>query len=168
MPRSGTRANPETAPFSIYHFKEIKMQVPADILYIEDNEDYIEFMKRAMSKINSSLRVNVVTDGKGTLQYIDDVTGIEGLPKLILLDINLPDYNGLDLLAKIRSHKSLRYIPVVMLSSSENPVDIRKALDGGANAYLVKPMGLAPLMETLRSICNFWLNHHQTVESFAA
>lgn len=144
------------------------MQVPADILYIEDNEDYIEFMKRAMSRINSELRVNVLTDGKGTLEYFDDVSDRTSLPKLILLDINLPDYNGLDLLAKIRANKATRYIPVVMLSSSENPIDIKKSLDSGANAYLVKPMGLVPLTETLQSICSFWLKHHQTVETFAS
>ncbi|RYY57810.1 MAG: response regulator [Chitinophagaceae bacterium] len=143
------------------------MQVPTDILYIEDSEDYIEFMKRAMAKVNNSLRVNVLTDGKGTLQYIEQATS-QALPKLILLDINLPDYNGLELLAKIRASKVTRYIPVVMLSSSENPKDIRTAFDSGANAYLVKPMGLAPLTETLNSICNFWLNHHQPVERFAA
>ena len=139
-----------------------------DILYIEDNEDYIEFVKRAISKVDTSLSFNVITDGKETLQYMSTVSEREGAPKLILLDINLPDYNGLELLEKIRANKLTRYIPVVMLSSSENPVDIRKAMDGGANAYLVKPMGLAPLTETLKSICNFWLNHHQNVESFAA
>ena len=160
--------NPETAPYSIYHFKEINMQSATDILYIEDNEDYIEFVKRAISKVNTGLRFNVLMDGKGTLQYIDSAHTDKSLPKLILLDINLPDYNGLDLLSRIRENRNTRYVPVIMLSSSENPLDIRKALDGGANAYLVKPMGLAPLTETLQSICSFWLNHHQNVESFAA
>ena len=144
------------------------MQLATDILYIEDNEDYIEFMKRAMIKVNSALRFNVLTDGRGTLRFIDEVTGADELPKLILLDINLPDYSGLELLVEIRSNRVTRYIPVVILSSSENQLDIRRAMDGGANAYLVKPIGLAPLTETLRSICDFWLDHHRPVKGFAA
>lgn len=139
-----------------------------DILYIEDNEDYIEFVKRAIKKINTSLNFGVVMDGKDALQIFEGSTSSTGLPKLILLDINLPDYNGLDLLVKIRANRYTRYIPVVMFSSSENTHDKMKAFDGGANAYIVKPMGLTPLTETLQSVCNFWLDHHKPVENFAA
>jgi len=140
-----------------------------DILYVEDNEDYIQFVKRAVSKIDTGLSFNVLMDGKNTLEFIEGVDAVKRPPRLILLDINLPDYNGLDLLAKIRSNKATRYIPVVMFSSSENQKDMMKAFDGGANAYLVKPMGLTPLTETLQSICNFWLNHNQLpVDNFAA
>lgn len=139
-----------------------------DILYIEDNEDYIQFVKRAIGKINTNLNFGVLMDGKDTLQFIDNVKETKSLPRLILLDINLPDYNGLELLTKIRSNKITQYIPVVMFSSSENQRDMKKAFDEGANAYLVKPMGLAPLTETMQSICNFWLNHNQPVENFAA
>lgn len=139
-----------------------------DILYIEDNEDYIEFVKRAIQKVNNQVSFGVVMDGKEALELIDNVYDMKKVPKLILLDINLPDYNGLDLLAKIRANKATRYVPVVMFSSSENQKDMMKAFDWGANAYLVKPVGLAPLTETLQSVCNFWLHHNQPVENFAA
>ncbi len=144
------------------------MQASTDILYIEDNEDYIEFVKRAITKVDTGLRFSVLMDGKDTLKYIDAVNTEATLPKLILLDINLPDYNGIELLTRIRANRNTRYVPVIMLSSSENPLDVRKSLDGGANAYLVKPMGLTPLTETIQSLCSFWLNHHPNVESFAA
>ncbi len=141
-----------------------------DILYIEDNEDYIQFVRRAVSRINNDLTFNVLMDGKDYLEFIETVSAdVKTLPRLILLDINLPDYNGLDLLNRIRANKATRYIPVVMFSSSENQNDMKKAFDGGANAYLVKPMGLTPLTETLQSVCNFWLNHNQLPgENFAA
>ena len=139
-----------------------------DFLYIEDNEDYIEFVKRAMTRVKSDLSYDIVTDGKGTLQYIDTKQIPGEMPRLILLDINLPDVNGIDLLNRIRSNKSTRYTPVVMLSSSENSTDIRKAMDAGANAYLVKPVGLGPLTEQLQSVFSFWLTHHQRGECFAA
>lgn len=140
-----------------------------DILYIEDNEDYIQFVRRAVNRIDTNLSFSVLMDGKNTLDFIEGVDTDKQLPRLILLDLDLPDYNGLDLLARIRSNKATRYIPVVMFSSSENQKDMQNAFDGGANAYLVKPMGLTPLTETLESICNFWLHHnHQPADGFVA
>lgn len=141
----------------------------AEILYIEDNEDYIEFVKRAIRKINAELNFGVATDGKNALAIFEEEDEKKKrLPRLILLDINLPDYNGIDLLKKLRSNKATRYIPIVMLSSSENQTDMMKAFDNGANAYLIKPIGIAPLTEVLNSVCSFWLNHNQTVEHIAA
>lgn len=140
----------------------------ADILYIEDNEDYIEFVKRAIRKINAELNFGVATDGKNALQAFQTSIQSRKLPRLILLDINLPDYSGIDLLKKLRENEATRYVPVIMLSSSESPRDMMQAFDSGANAYLIKPIGLTPLTNTLNSVCNFWLNHNQTVENFAA
>ncbi|RYF99670.1 MAG: response regulator [Chitinophagaceae bacterium] len=140
----------------------------AEILYIEDNEDYIEFVKRAIRKINAELHFGVATDGKNALAIFEEEERKKRLPRLILLDINLPDYNGLDLLKKLRGNKATRYIPIVMLSSSENQSDMKKAFDNGANAYLIKPIGIAPLTDVLNSVCNFWLNHNQIVEHIAA
>ena len=140
----------------------------ADILYIEDNEDYIEFVKRAIRKINAELNFGVATDGKNALQAFQTSIQSRKLPRLILLDINLPDYSGIDLLKKLRENEATRYVPVIMLSSSESPRDMMQAFDCGANAYLIKPIGLTPLTNTLNSVCNFWLNHNQTVENFAA
>lgn len=140
----------------------------AEILYIEDNEDYIEFVKRAIRKINTNLNFGVVMDGKKTLELFQTSTAKKKAPRLILLDINLPDYNGIDLLKKLRDQDVTRYVPIVMLSSSENQQDMKKSFDYGANAYVIKPIGLTPLTETLNSVCNFWLNHNQTVEETAA
>jgi CheY-like chemotaxis protein len=140
----------------------------AEILYIEDNEDYIEFVKRAIRKINGELNFGVVMDGKSTLEFFEQDTKKKKVPRLILLDINLPDYNGIDLLKRLRDREATRYVPIVMLSSSESQQDMKRSFDCGANAYLIKPIGLTPLTETLNSVCNFWLNHNQTVENFAA
>jgi CheY-like chemotaxis protein len=142
--------------------------IDAEILYIEDNEDYIEFVKRAIRKINTNLSFGVVMDGKKTLELFQAEAKKKKIPRLILLDINLPDYNGIELLKKLRSQDATRYVPIVMLSSSENQLDMKKSFDYGANAYLIKPIGLTPLTETLNSVCNFWLNHNQTVENTAA
>src|SRR5690242_3272032 len=120
----------------------------AEILYIEDNEDYIEFVKRAIRKINGELNFGVVMDGKSTLEFFEQDSKKKKVPRLILLDINLPDYNGIDLLKRLRDREATRYVPIVMLSSSESLQDMKRSFDCGANAYLIKPIGLTPLTET--------------------
>lgn len=141
--------------------------IAADILYVEDNRDYVQFVKRAVQKINNRLSMDVVMEGREALDMLENTQTKQPLPKLILLDIDLPDYNGLDLLMNIRANPNTRYLPVIMFSSSESPKDMMKAFDLGANAYLVKPMGLKSLTDTMESICNFWLQHHPPVEKFS-
>ncbi len=140
----------------------------ADILYIEDNEDYIEFVKNAFRKIDSKLSFHVIMDGTEALRLFEQNLSPRSLPRLILLDINLPGCDGLELLARLRKRAATRYIPVVMFSTSENPDDMMQAFDAGANAYLVKPVGLTSLTETLSSVINFWLNHNRGLDSCAA
>lgn len=133
-----------------------------EILYVEDNVDYAEFVKRAIHNIDSHLELGVVREGKTAIEQFNHPDA-ENLPKLILLDLHLEDHDGFEILYHIRHNDLTRYIPVVMLSASENPDDMKKAFDCGANAYLVKPNKLLELSETLNSICNFWLQHHKTI-----
>ncbi|MFT3933983.1 MAG: response regulator [Chitinophagaceae bacterium] len=132
------------------------MQQRVDVLYVEDNEDYISFVGRAVKKINNNLVYHYVNDGTQAIEYFSK--NLNGTTKLILLDINLPGIDGFELLKKIRSMPSLKYVPVIMFSTSETVEDIRKSYDSGANAYLVKPAGIHELTETLKSIFDFWLS----------
>lgn len=140
----------------------------ADILYIEDNEDYIEFVKNAFRKIDQTLSFHVIMDGTEALRLFEQNLSPRSLPRLILLDINLPGCDGLELLKRLRKRNATKYIPVVMFSTSEHPDDMIQALDAGANAYLVKPVGLSSLTETLQSVINFWLNHNRKLDNYAA
>jgi|APLak6261698768_1056241.scaffolds.fasta_scaffold08477_3 CheY-like chemotaxis protein len=134
------------------------MKKKVDLLYVEDNEDYVNFVGRAVKKINESISYQYVTDGKDAFDYFQS-TSVSGAPaKVILLDVNLPGMSGIELLRKIRSIPSLKYIPVIMFSTSDNPDDIKRAYDSGANAYLTKPTGLAPLTDAMQKICDFWLS----------
>ncbi len=134
------------------------MKKQIDLLYVEDNEDYVNFVGRAVKKINESISYDYVTDGKDAFEYFQN-TSVSGAPaRMILLDVNLPGMSGIELLRKIRSIPSLKYIPVIMFSTSDNPDDIRNSYDNGANAYLTKPNGLAPLTEAMKKICDFWLS----------
>jgi len=138
------------------------------VLYIEDNEDYVEFMERSLKKVNSDLSFNVIMDGKKANEFFENINENDHLPNLILLDIKLPGCSGLELLTTIRSKKATKYIPVIMFSSSENAKDMMLASENGANAYIVKPIGLSSLTETLKSVCEFWLVHNKSVDKYAA
>jgi len=129
----------------------------ADILYIEDNEDYIDFVKRALKKVDSNITISTATDGKTALSTVSNATNDVSY-RLILLDIHLPGITGIELVQKIREQKALAYTPIVMLSTSDHPKDIEACYQRGANAYLVKPIGIQPLVNTLKSVCEFWLN----------
>lgn len=133
------------------------MSSTADILYIEDNEDYIDFVKRALKKVDGNITISTATDGKTALSTISNADTSVNY-KLILLDIHLPGITGIDLVQKIRAHKAFTYTPIIMLSTSDNSKDVEACYQRGANAYLVKPVGIQPLVNTLKSVCDFWLN----------
>jgi len=128
-----------------------------DLLFVEDNEDYIDFVGRAVHKINNNLNYHYITDGETAIGYLQQQSVTNKIAKVILLDIDLPDINGIELLRKIRQIPQLQYIPVIMFSTSDNPQDIKQSYDYGANAYLVKPVGFSSLTETLKKVCDFWL-----------
>ena len=133
------------------------MSSMADILYIEDNEDYIDFVKRALKKVDSNITISTATDGKTALSTVSNASDNVSY-KLILLDIHLPGITGIELVQKIREQKALAYTPIIMLSTSDNPKDVEACYQRGANAYLVKPVGIQPLVNTLKTVCEFWLN----------
>ncbi len=137
------------------------MNRKADLLIVEDNEDYLEFVKRAVSKINKDLVLDYVADGKDAIDYFEKNAAQADSPaKLVIMDVNLPGMNGIQVLKRMRTIPQLRYIPVIMFSSSNNVNDVKRSYDCGANGYVVKPLGLSPLTETLQSIVDFWLGRN--------
>ncbi len=131
----------------------------SDILYVEDNEDYIDFVKRALKKIDSNVSMTAITDGKTALSTVSNHTGAQNY-KLILLDIHMPGITGIEILQKIRRQKELTCVPIVMMSTSDNPKDVETSYLSGANAYLVKPVGIQPLTSAMKALCDFWLNYN--------
>ena len=107
--------------------------------------------------MDGNVTLTTVTDGKTALCSVDTIAGSSRY-KLILLDIHMPGITGIEILQKIRSRKELMNVPIVMLSTSDNPKDVEASYQCGANAYLVKPVGIQPLTNTMKSLCDFWLN----------
>lgn len=132
------------------------------LLLVEDSDEDIFFMQRALQRIGNTLPLTVLQDGREALRYLSG----EGqyadrqkfpLPGLMFLDIKLPFVSGLEVLQWMQSKEDLRGIPVVVLSSSNQDTDVETAYRFGANSYLVKPGSFELLAEMLGIATAYWL-----------
>lgn len=133
------------------------------ILLVEDNTDDAFFMQRAFEAAGVTNQVVHLSDGEMTIDYL---TGAEmqdemKRPCLILLDLKLPYKTGLEVLKVVRQEEQLRTTVVVMLTSSNEASDIKRALDLGANAYVVKPSAFGELSKLVVAIRDFWIRYHR-------
>ena len=132
------------------------------ILHVEDDPNDVLLIGRAFRKAEVPASIQVVNDGDQAVDYLSGSNAYAQrerfpLPALVLLDLKLPRKSGIEVLQWIRSKPGLRRIPVVMLTSSRQPIDINRAYDLGVNAYLVKPVSFDTLIEMLRTLDSFWL-----------
>ena len=129
------------------------------ILLIEDNEGDIILTLEVLKEAGAGNEVMVARNGEEALAYLfrqDQFVNAE-TPDLILLDINLPKMNGMELLKKIKNDEFLKTIPVIMLTTTSSRRDILEAYDNHANCYLTKPSDLENFLEVAKLIKNFWL-----------
>jgi CheY-like chemotaxis protein len=132
------------------------------ILHVEDDPNDVLLVGRAFRKAEIGAKVQVVNDGEQAVQYLSGVAGYADreqfpVPFLVLLDLKLPRKSGIEVLEWVRAHPGLKRVPVVMLTSSRQPIDINRAYDLGVNAYLVKPVNFDALVEMMRTLDTFWM-----------
>ena len=132
------------------------------ILLVEDNHNDIDLTKRALKKSNILNELIVAEDGVEGLKYFfgEDGKGgcsVEDLPVVVLLDINLPRINGLDLLRRLRTHEKTKLIPMIILTSSNEEKDIITSYNLGANSFVRKPVKFDEFAEAIRVLGLFWL-----------
>jgi CheY-like chemotaxis protein len=132
---------------------------PIEVLLIEDDPGDVLITREAFEhhKIHNTL--SVARDGQEGLDYLYQRGSYEGAtrPDLILLDLNLPKYNGHQLLEKIKSDPDLCLIPVVVLTTSAAEEDILRSYRLHANAYVTKPVGFEQFMNVIRQIDEFFV-----------
>jgi CheY-like chemotaxis protein len=138
------------------------------ILIAEDNPDDALLLRRAIDKAGIRARLKIVSDGEEMLLYLQGLGAYTDrtqnpLPALMILDIKMPRKTGLEVLAWLDEHPEFAVVPTVVLSSSNVEKDIRKAYHHGANTYFVKPTTFDQLVETIRSMQNYW-NKAQTLK----
>ncbi len=132
----------------------------AHILIVEDNPGDIDLIKYTFKKNRIINTFDVAEDGEIALDYIYKRNGYEEAktPNIIILDINLPKISGLQILEIIKKDPITRKIPVIMLTTSKNDLDILKAYDNYVNAYLVKPVDVKEFLNVISSLESFWLS----------
>ena len=135
---------------------------PITILLVEDNPDHVLIIKRGLEANNVINEVKVAEDGQEALDYLyhqgkyaDPQTAPR--PGLILLDIKLPKVDGIEVLQRVKRDPTLKAIPVVMLTSSEQEVDIAKSYLEGANSYITKPIQFTEFVEKIRELKLYWV-----------
>lgn len=132
------------------------------ILLVEDNPDDEALTIRALKKNNILNEVVVARDGAEALDYLFGRGAYSGrdpeeLPELVLLDINLPKLNGLQVLEQIRANPLTELLPVVMLTTSSQEQDLLHSYRLRANSFIRKPVDFAQFMEAIRQLGIYWL-----------
>lgn len=132
---------------------------PIEILLVEDNPGDIRLTQEALKDAKIINNVNLAKDGVEAISFLRREGNYTGAvrPDLILLDLNLPKKNGLEVLEEIKSDLDLKRIPVVILSVSKLEEDIIKSYNDYANCYIIKPVDLNQFLEVIKSIEDFWL-----------
>jgi CheY-like chemotaxis protein len=130
-----------------------------DVLLVEDDQGDILMTREAFEHYKIRNKLHVVTDGEQALQFLHRTGDYVEAPRpgLILLDLNLPRRDGLEVLAELKSDPGLRVIPVVILTTSQAEEDILRSYSLHANAYVSKPVDFERFMEVIRQIDNFFV-----------
>jgi CheY-like chemotaxis protein len=132
------------------------------ILLAEDDLVVAELVLHTLATITPAPHVVHVRDGVEAMDFLCARGAFEhralGTPAVVLLDVNMPRLDGLEVLRQVKNHERLKSTPVVMLTSSENERDVRESYLLGANAYVVKPIEFRKFSFVLQHLETFWLS----------
>jgi CheY-like chemotaxis protein len=138
------------------------MNSQATLLLVEDSQDDIFLMQRALKSAGIVNKTIVVDNGKEAVDYLQGGGKYQDriafpVADIVLLDVKLPYMSGFEILQWIRSNKETRALIVIMLTSSNQPADIRRAYELGANSYVVKPSSFEQLLGFANAFRQYWL-----------
>ncbi len=133
-----------------------------EILLIEDNPNDAELALRALKKHGLANKLKLLQDGAEALEFIFATGGyadrdLNHRPKLILLDLKLPKVDGLEILRRIKADERTRTIPVVVMTSSQEELDIVESYRLGVNSYIVKPVDFDKFVQSVADLGFYWL-----------
>ncbi|MBL9134794.1 MAG: response regulator [Verrucomicrobiales bacterium] len=130
------------------------------ILMAEDHREDVELTLAALEEHHLANEVIVVRDGQEALDYLYRKEAYrdrpEGLPVVLLLDLKMPKVDGLEVLRRVKADPSLKSLPIVMLTSSREEIDLIRSYALGANAYVVKPVDFQQFVDAVRTLGCFW------------
>ena len=129
-------------------------QQTVGIVMIEDDEGHARLIEKNIRRAGISNDIKHFTDGTTALEYLfNDATGpAHGGPALVLLDLNLPDMSGTSILEKIKQDEKLHRTPVVVLTTTDDKVEIQRCYDLGCNVYITKPVNYESFADAIRQL----------------
>jgi CheY-like chemotaxis protein len=138
------------------------------ILLVEDDPADVFRIQRAFRKTSLASSLEVVTDGEKAIYYLSGQQPYQDrdrypVPTLVLLDLKLPRRSGFEVLSWLRNESNIKHLPVVVLTSSDQQVDIERAYALGANSYLTKPPAPNALQEMVQVVELYWLSFNRSL-----
>ena len=128
------------------------------ILLVEDDPDHEALAMRALRKSNVANEIHVARDGEEAIKYMEEAAaGAKPMPQFVLLDLKLPNVEGLDVLRAIRAADKTAILPVVVLTSSDEERDIVSSYRLGVNSYIRKPVNFNDFAEATKQLGMYWL-----------
>ena len=134
------------------------------ILLVDDSDDDIFLVREAFKESGVAHRLDAISDGEKALNFLKEDGN---RPDVVLLDINMPRFSGFDVLEWVQSDPELREIPIVMLTTSEQPEDVRRATEGGARDYFRKPVEFSHLRDLACRVLDRWGSENTEEEAVA-
>lgn len=126
------------------------------ILLVEDNPMDVDLTLRAFKRRKLTNPIEVARDGEEALAWLSRWEAGEPCPVVILLDLKLPKVDGLEVLRQFKNHRLAKTIPVVILTTSADDTDIRRAYELGVNSYIIKPVDFEKFMDVAEQIDLYW------------
>jgi CheY-like chemotaxis protein len=128
------------------------------VVSVEDNPADVRLIEEGVAAVDRDIDFRVYNNGRNA---IEQLTGDGGVPaesvQLVLLDLNIPGKSGLEILRYLRKDSELDAVPILTVSSSENPDDIRRVYESSANAYLTKPTDPDEFIQMITAVVRFWM-----------
>ncbi|MBL0699421.1 MAG: response regulator [Desulfosarcina sp.] len=130
------------------------MRSSKPILLVEDDQVDAMTVKRALKEIKITNRLNIVNDGEAALKFLKNSENEK--PGIILLDLNMPKMNGIEFLKIAKKDDSIKKIPVVVLTTSQEDQDKVDSFNLGVTGYMIKPVGYLKFVEVVKTIDLYW------------
>jgi CheY-like chemotaxis protein len=135
-------------------------ELPVEIVMIEDDEGHARLIEKNIRRAGVHNRITPFGNGADAVKYLFGADGSGAVnknkPILVLLDLNLPDMTGVDILTRIKTNEHLKRIPVVVLTTTDDAVEIQRCYDLGCNVYITKPVNYENFANAIRQLGLFF------------
>lgn len=128
------------------------MSIPVKIVMVEDDHGHARLIEKNIRRANISNEIVHCDTGQAALDHLFSAQSLANGPLLILLDLNLPDMRGTDILAEVKGDERLRRAPVVVLTTTDDRNEIQRCYDLGANVYITKPVDYEAFAAAIRQL----------------